>query len=417
MQQTISKSHVTTLIKELSLGPELKYDSNIITLTSNELADVLLKVSRDIRKELPLDELLENTVSLLGQSGIAERVLLFQINNDNTKSSLTHFWSSPYLPSFDPIGFEMDLRDAPLFKLFHLAKSNTIQIQDFSKYLSLPNYLFKNKFKALFIKLKTQSLLISVGSTEKIKVALNIQFSTREVIWSNEIVKLLQSIVDQLAVAIEQHSDKKNKETLQKNLIEVQNNAIKEQEELLKQFASDVHDLPCSIIPNLKQAIKNKDFNECEKLVNELHNNLRLLINEYIVPDINLIGFIGTIYQFINGFKKGFKGKVYLEMPDDEIDIPQKTAIEIFKVIKEWFCNIEKHSEADEVHFQMRIVNQCYLMINISDNGKGFDINDFKNLGYGILNIQRRLKEINSKFDIKSAINKGSTLKIQLCLS
>ena len=417
MEQTISNNPVTSLIHELSCGPELTYDSDIITLTSNELADLVLKVSKDVRKGLPLDKLLEKTVTLLGEAGIAERVLLFQINSENTKSSLTHHWSSSYVQKFDPIGFQLDLKDAPLFKLFHLNNSNTIQIQDFSKYLSLPHYLFRNKFKALFIKLKTKSLLISIGSTNKVKLALNLQFCTRDVIWSNETEKALQSIVDQLAVAIEQYADKKKKETLQKNIIELRNNAIKEQEELLKQFTSDVHDLPCSIIPNLKQAIRNKDFKESERLVDELHNNLRLLINEYVIPDINLLGFTGIIFQFVNGFKKGFKGKVCLEMTDDEINIPQKKAIELFKVIKEWFCNIEKHSEANEIIFQLRIVNECYLLINISDNGKGFDLSNTKNLGYGILNIRHRLSEINSKFEIKSAINKGSTLRIQLCLT
>lgn len=417
MEQTLARNQVSSLIQELSCRPELKHDSNIITLTSNELADILLKVSSDLRKGLPLDELLEKTVTLLGKAGIAERVLLFQINSENTKSSLTHYWSSSYVPRFDPIGFQIDLRDAPLFKTFHLSNSNTIQIQDFAKYLSLPHYIFRNKLKAFLIKLKSKSLLISIGSTDKIKLALNLQFCTRDVIWSNETEKALQSIVDQLAVAIEQHADKKKKETLQNNIIELQNNAIKEQEELLKQFASDVHDLPCSIIPNLKQAIRNKDFKESEKLVDELHNNLRLLINEYVLPDINLLGFTGTIFQFINGFRKGFKGKVRLEIPDDEINIPQKKAIELFKVIKEWFCNIEKHSEASEINFQLRIVNECYLSINISDNGKGFDVNNIKNLGYGILNIRRRLTEINSKFEIKSVINKGSTLRVQLCLT
>lgn len=167
MEQTLARNQVSSLIQELSCGPELKHDSNIITLTSNELADILLKVSSDLRKGLPLDELLEKTVNLLGKAGIAERVLLFQINSENTKSSLTHYWSSSYVPRFDPIGFQIDLRDAPLFKTFHLGNSNTIQIQDFAKYLSLPHYIFRNKLKAFLIKLKSKSLLISIGSTDK----------------------------------------------------------------------------------------------------------------------------------------------------------------------------------------------------------------------------------------------------------
>ena len=417
MESTIATGRFEALIKELAFEPELKEDSNITSLTSNELTDILLRVSGDIRKGLPLDKLLENVVSILGQAGIAERVLLFQINSESTKALLTHYWESSYVSKFNPVGFQLDLQDVPLFKLFSLNERRTFQLEDSSKYLVLPNYLFRNRFKALFIRLKTKSLLITTGSTDKVKVAINLQFCTREVIWSNEIEKLLQSVVDQLAIAIEQFSDKRKKETLQKNIILLQENAIREQEELLKQFASDVHDLPCSIIPVLKKAIREKDFNECERLVDELHNNLRQLINEYIVPDISLLGFSSTIYQFVNGFKKTFKGTVQVEMPNEEVSLSQRKSIELFKVIKEWFCNIEKHSEASKVNFALRKLNDCYFLIIMSDNGKGFDTNNTRNLGYGILNIKRRLKDLGAKFDIQSSINKGATLKIQFCLN
>ena len=406
-----------SLLQGVFTKPELNTNSNIVSLTSNELANISLKISSYIRKELPLDQLLERTITILGEAGIAERILLFQVDNEGNKALLTHHWESPYVQKFNPVGFQLDLRDAPLFKLFRLNTNHTLQVEDFSKYFSLPNYLLRNKFKALFIKLKTRSLLVTTGSSQKVKVALNLQFSTREAIWSNELEKLLQSVIDQLAVGIEQSSEKRKKEILQRDIVKLQEKAIREQEELFRQFASDIHDLPCSIIPNLKQAIKNKDLSVCEKLVNELHNNLRQLINEYALPDINLLGFGSTIYQFINGFKKSFKGKIIVELPNEEISISNKKAIELFKVIKEWFCNIEKHSEASEVIFSLKNLNNDYILITITDNGKGFDLTNTKNLGYGILNIKRRLSDINAKFDIKSKVGDGATLKIQACFN
>ena len=417
MENTVVKGQLETLLQEFFTEPELKATSNIISLTGNELASISLKISSYIRKELPIDELLESTVNILGEAGVAERILLFQIDNDNSRASLTHYWESQYINKFNPVGFQLDLRDAPLFKLFRLNPGQSLQIEDSAKYLALPNYLFRNKFKALFIKLKTKSLLVATGSSKKIKVALNLQYSTRAVIWSNEIEKVLQSIIDQLAMAIDQSSYKTKKEILQRDIVQLQENAIKEQETLLKQFASDVHDLPCTIIPRLRQAIREKDFNECEKLVDELHNNLRQLINEYVVPDINLLGFGSTLYQFVNGFRKGFKGSVFVNLPEEEINLSNKKGMELFKVMKEWFCNIEKHSEADEVNFTLKKLNESYILITMSDNGKGFNVNDTKSFGYGILNMKRRLSEIKSKFDIKSEINKGTTLKIQVCLN
>ena len=413
MESTITKGQIQSLIDGLFLQPILKEDSNIISLTSNELADISLKVSKYTRTEQPIDALLEKVTSILGNAGIAERVLLFQLNNDNTKALLTHYWESPYVPKFNLIGFELALPDLPILKIFSTSSKHSFQIEDISKYLGLPNYILKNKLKALFLKCKSKSILVTAGSSDNIKIVLNLQFCTRNIIWSNEIEKVIQSVIDQLAVAVQSHSDKKKKENLQRDITELQESAIREQEELLRRFASDLHDLPCTIIPNLKRSIKNKDLEECERLVDDIHNSLRQLINEYIVPDINLLGFVNTLYQFINGFKKTFKGKVIVELPDEEINISHKKATELFKVIREWFCNIEKHSCADIVEFRLKKPNDHYFLINISDNGKGFDTSNTKNLGYGILNIQRRLIETNSKFEIKSEINNGAVLKIQ----
>lgn len=407
-------AQLESLVEGLSTDLSLNNKTQIISLSGNELADISLKVSKEVRKELSIDSLLENVVNILGEAGIAERVLLFQIRPETSKALLTHYYESAYVTKFNPIGYTLDSVNAPMFKLFDLNKNRILQIEDLSKYLTLPNYLFKNKFKALFIKLKTKSLVIATGSTDKVTVALNLQYSTRSVIWSNEVEKLLQSLIDQLAIAIEQNDEKRNKETLKKNIIQLQEKALREQEEMLRRFTSDIHDLPCSIIPNLKQAIKRKDFEDCEKLVDELHSNLRQLINEYVVPDISLLGFGSTIYQFINGFRKVFKGKVIIDMLQEDINLSQKKALELFKVVKEWFCNIEKHSEASEVYLTLEKLDENYFLISISDNGKGFDVNDSRSHGYGLLNIKRRLQNINAKFEIKSEIGKGACLKIQV---
>ena len=414
MESTLDKGQTRELVDGLFLQPSLNNYSSIVSLTSNELADILLRLSRYVQTEQSIDQVLEHVVKMLGEAGIAERVLFFQFHNGSTKTFLTNYWESPYVSKFSPVGFEMDISDISVLKFLDFQQHHSLQIEDISRFLNLPNYLLRNKMKAFFAKLKSKSLMFAMGGTKSAKIILNLQFCTRNVIWSNETEKLVQSIAYQLALAIQSASDKKKRESLQRNITEVQQTAIKEQEELLRKFASDIHDLPCSVIPNLKKAVKSEDFMECERLVDELHGNLRQLINEYVIPDITLLGFVNTIFQFINGFKKTFKGEVVAELPDEEINIAHDKALELFKVIREWFCNIEKHAEASTVDFTLKRLNKSYYLISISDNGKGFDPNDPKTLGYGISNIQKRLDDINAKFEIKSEKGSGSSLKIQL---
>ena len=413
--QTLFEDQIENVVSGLLLEPELKDISNIITLTSNELADVLLKLSNVIKSEKSKDLLLENAVKPLGETGRAERILLFQLNTDKTNILLTNYWESLYVDRFNPTGVEVNISDIPILKFFEAKQNSPLQIEDIAKYVGLPNYLFKNKLKALVLKLKSKSMIFATGSADNIKIILNLQYCTRNVIWSNEIEKAIQLIVSHLAVAAQSFAEKKKKESLQKNIVLLQESAIREQEELLCKFASDIHDLPCSIIPNLRQAIENKDLKECERLVEDLHLSLRQLINEYVIPDISLLGFVNTIFQFINGFKKSFRGKVLINLPDEEINFPHNKALELFKVIREWVCNIQKHSNASGVNFELKKLSDSYFTISISDNGKGFNVNDPYSLGYGILNIKKRLEDINCKFEIKSKPEEGSSIRIQVC--
>lgn len=409
---TSPQAQLEYFIKELTIQPDIDENSHIVLLTSNELANLVLKTSSEVRDKTSISLLLENIVRVIGESGIAERVLLFQVNENKKKLYLTNYWQSSYVSNYNPIGFDIDLNDPP-FKSFCLPENKTIQIEDITKHLFLPNYMFKNKYKALLLKLKSKSISVTVGSSQKIKIVLNLQFCSRNVIWSNEIEKAMQSIVNQLAVAIEKYSEEKKKKMLQKSISSLRERAVIEKENLLKRFAEDIHDLPCSVIPNLKSAIQKGDLTESQRLVDELHNTLRQLINEYVVPELNLLGFVGCVNQFVNGFKKSFKGKVTIDFTDEEIDVCEKNAIELFKIIKEWFCNIEKHSEASEITIEIKKLNDLYFTVFISDDGKGFNLERARTLGYGISNIERRLKAVNAQYAISSMKEKGAKITIQ----
>ena len=60
MSNAVIEGQLQTLIQSLFVKPILRDDSNIISLSSNEIADISLAVSSDIRRGLSIDELLED---------------------------------------------------------------------------------------------------------------------------------------------------------------------------------------------------------------------------------------------------------------------------------------------------------------------------------------------------------------------
>lgn len=53
------------------------------------------------------------------------------------------------------------------------------------------------------------------------------------------------------------------------------------------------------------------------------------------------------------------------------------------------------------------------IFLSISDNGKGFNLTDKKN-GIGLKNMKERVNEINGIFNIKSEVEKGTNISVEI---
>ncbi len=83
--------------------------------------------------------------------------------------------------------------------------------------------------------------------------------------------------------------------------------------------------------------------------------------------------------------------------------------------VKETLNNVERHSQATEVQFQMTLTDN-QLDIVISDNGKGFDTKT-KYKGNGLRNLPLRLTKLGGRYTIKSSVGNGTVVTIGLQLS
>jgi signal transduction histidine kinase len=75
-------------------------------------------------------------------------------------------------------------------------------------------------------------------------------------------------------------------------------------------------------------------------------------------------------------------------------------------IIKEALNNIAKYSEAENVEVNVA-VQGTHLTVDISDNGKGFDIHLIKQ-GNGLSNMKSRAESLHGNLEIVSAPGKGT---------
>ena len=98
----------------------------------------------------------------------------------------------------------------------------------------------------------------------------------------------------------------------------------------------------------------------------------------------------------------------------NEDNISQELKTNIYRIIQEQFNNIVKHANATKITLEL-IEQRDYLVLQIKDNGRGFDLNQSKK-GIGLTNIIYRAKAYGGKIAIDTGIDKGCHLKIQFDL-
>jgi two-component system NarL family sensor kinase len=80
----------------------------------------------------------------------------------------------------------------------------------------------------------------------------------------------------------------------------------------------------------------------------------------------------------------------------------------LFRIVQELVSNIIKHSGASQINIELNSVRPNTYQLEITDNGKGFNVNNKYEGHYGLENIQQRATDINAQLTIESNYETGT---------
>lgn len=144
-------------------------------------------------------------------------------------------------------------------------------------------------------------------------------------------------------------------------------------------------------------------------------------VNEIIWALNPIHDSVRNLFDYINDYCKRFidhdflKGKIQISYPATNLTVSSAFRRNIFLVVKEALNNIIKHSGATYFELDLRVEESKFLL-TISDNGYGFDELKVKSSGNGILNMKKRIIELNGTIELSSIQARGVSLKISVPL-
>ncbi len=251
---------------------------------------------------------------------------------------------------------------------------------------------------------------------QKIKIERNNYYLA-----GSTIVFILVSLLIILLYRNYQHVQKiKLEKLLQEQKILSREAVIKAEEAERKRIAADLHDnlgsYAAAISSNTKTIKESPGGSEstiiqleenAKNMVTQLSDTIWVLKNEQL-PFTSLCDRFKTWMQKLMRNYPKLTYNFNEEIKNDLIFTPSRM-LHLFLIMKECVTNSLKHSEATEI--TVNFFSDKDWMIEITDNGKGFDTSNYQR-GSGLENIRHRVEESNWKINLESKKESGTKITI-----
>ncbi|MCK5097099.1 MAG: PAS domain S-box protein, partial [Desulfobacteraceae bacterium] len=203
-------------------------------------------------------------------------------------------------------------------------------------------------------------------------------------------------------------------------------------EEERKSLAADLHDEFGQALISLKfdmEKLQKKHIDEigeeadiCNRVIgkiSDLAETIRATTSKLRPDLLDHLGLVPTLEWYIEDFKKQrSKIKISFQATGFKRRLKPNIEIVLYRIFQESINNILKHSGANKIDIKLTC-SHPKVFFSCMDNGKGFEVteNGFpreETMGIGLLSMKERTNSLNGKFELKSIINKGTIVKVEL---
>lgn len=236
-----------------------------------------------------------------------------------------------------------------------------------------------------------------------------------EVALSTEEVETITALSDQAALAIENARLYQQAEQL----------AVMEERERL---ARDMHDSVMQSIYSLTLfsaaggiQLRNGNISQAQEYLDQLVETaqqalkeMRLLLYELRPVVLEQEGLIGALRRRLDAVEKRAEVEATLDVPEVLV-LPLYAEEGLYRIAQEALNNSLRHSGADKV--RARVVREGEtIVLQISDNGKGFSVSDAKEFsgGMGLENMRERMQKLQGDIQIDSKPDQGTTITVRV---
>lgn len=153
-----------------------------------------------------------------------------------------------------------------------------------------------------------------------------------------------------------------------------------------------------------------KKIHDMVKLIDAMIKVVRNVVSS-LRPAALDMGIVYALEWLADEFRERTGMHCSLNVCEDDLPLEEKRAIQVFRIVQESLTNIGRHADATEVDITLDKSDSHY-MLEVRDNGKGFDPAVRKKKSFGLVGLRERVLMLGGEAEIASAPGQGTAIRV-----
>lgn len=164
----------------------------------------------------------------------------------------------------------------------------------------------------------------------------------------------------------------------------------------------------------LNQRAQNENTHQAvydiEEGLSNAYTQLRELLSTFrlAIKDAN---FGEALNQMLEPLEEQTDALLIIDNQISSMALDAHNQVHLLQIIREAVLNAIKHADADEITVNCQQTER-HIHVTISDDGKGFDLNESKRDHYGLSIMRERASRLQGELRIQSGIDRGSAISL-----
>lgn len=197
------------------------------------------------------------------------------------------------------------------------------------------------------------------------------------------------------------------------------------QEDERRRIARELHDEVGQSLTGLKMTLERipaeslaqdgSELRAARMMLGELMAQVRRMSVELRPTVLDDLGLLPALLWHFRRYTAQTKVKIRFKHSGLRRDLPQDIATAAYRIVQESLNNVARHAQVDEVLVVLRVQYDA-LLIEVEDQGVGFDTEETRSIGLGLDGMRERALSLNGRLLVQSRVGEGTCVVAEMPL-